>query len=404
MNWFKRVNLRLPSDEKTGLLLIIFMWSVALWGYVNAFVLRAIGIKEIVGYVIPTVIIIWALVSAKCLSKFIRLSDVFFVFICILVYFTHYVLFPANMVRLDEYVLIFIFSSLPFYFVGVSSDINKLWDWFYLISLFVIAMQLFESLVFKPSVGQSTFVDGAKESMYVAYKILPYILYVIGDTFVKFNVVGLLAAILGTGFLISCGSRGPVIMVILFSCLYVLFLKTRKGNRFRLITIVSLLVLFLVTNLDVLILELADIFENIGMSTRVLDLFVAGSFGESEGRDFIRERVLNGIRNMGPLGLGIGGDWVLSGSYAHNIVLEFLCSFGCFFGTVLIAALLVLFCRAYKYCCSIKEKCFFFVLVICGFAKLMLSYTYLDEPMFFMLIGYCVGIIRRNRRYYLTSL
>lgn len=101
------------------------------------------------------------------------------------------------------------------------------------------------------------------------------------------------------------------------------------------------LLLFCGDNLIKIIGWLSRLVENLGMSTRIFDLFLEGEIVNSTGRDRLAEKVITAILQEPIWGYGIMGDWVITGNiYVHNIFLEMWCQFGLILGTIILAVVI----------------------------------------------------------------
>lgn len=135
-----------------------------------------------------------------------------------------------------------------------------------------------------------------------------------------------------------------------------------------------------------------------GASVRVFEKSQTDGFFSSEGRLDIFYVVLPAIANN-PFGLGIAGDRLLGVIYSHNIILEFLISYGWIFGTLLIVAIFAIFFVGLKKAQTTEQRVFVMLLFCSGILKLMVSGTYLNEYYLFFMIGYCISMIRAKRAY-----
>jgi O-antigen ligase len=133
------------------------------------------------------------------------------------------------------------------------------------------------------------------------------------------------------------------------------------------------------------------------MSSRIFDIIVnQGLIQYTSGRDEIVSILINAIRESGFLGYGIGGSWQFVNTYPHNLVIDLWISFGLFFGSLLFIVIIFIQLRGLKACKTLEDKGFLMLLFFCGFFKLFMSYTYIDEPMLYMLLGFAVGLKRRK--------
>jgi hypothetical protein len=166
-----------------------------------------------------------------------------------------------------------------------------------------------------------------------------------------------------------------------------------------LVVVIVATILLFILQFDYFLSLIKGATESLGMSTRFFDLLSVNELFVSYGREWRAEAVLSGIKENWFLGYGLAGDRILIGDYVHNIVLEFWASFGVIFGTTLFVILLYILVRGMRTGKNQDEKVFILILICCGFLKLFISGTYLDEANFFLLIGLCVFEIRQHRHF-----
>ena len=150
---------------------------------------------------------------------------------------------------------------------------------------------------------------------------------------------------------------------------------------------------------------MAGVTSSLGMSDRIFTLAMEGTFTQGENSSDERWMILNAIKNelsqndfSSLWGHGFTGFWDKLGGYPHNVIYEILLTFGLVFGSIIIIYLLSLFIRAYAKNQNASVRGLFLVLLICGFIKLLMSNTFLSEPFFFMLIGYCINVCSFKNR------
>lgn len=131
--------------------------------------------------------------------------------------------------------------------------------------------------------------------------------------------------------------------------------------------------------------------DELGGFSRTLYLISEGDFFVSKGRDNISV-ILKDAIYYNPLGYGLLGDrYVLAQhgntGYAHNIVLEFLCDFGWFFGVILLISLFIMVVRVFLR--QKKTPLFYCFLAMfpAGFVMLFMSGSFLEEFVFWAFLG-----------------
>lgn len=192
---------------------------------------------------------------------------------------------------------------------------------------------------------------------------------------------------------LAFGSRGAAVCFIV----YIIFALFQEKGKTRVFVIVGCFLLLLAFPYFV------EYLEHLGLYSRTVNLMMSGGFTESEGREFIYGKALAELNNNLITGLGLYGDRASFGTYCHNIVLEILVNFGIIIGTLILFVsifiiLKVLFIsKGDVYNVAV-------VLVFYGILPHMFSGSYLQEPNFALLMGYCAWVISSNKaNHYLAT-
>lgn len=333
------------------------------------------------------------LLSVSYFFERLRLSDIFLYFAVAAGYQLgiQYAAYTEVATVLSEERRDFILFILTLFLVGAAYRSEKVIDYLHVLSVYAIFADLASLIIF----GTDT-LQISDDNMGMAYKLLPHVALTAGYFFEKYKKIDLIAMIIGFVLLISYGTRGPVVAIIVFAFAYFVFVKQTKNKIVAYLAIILfLLVVFLF--MDEIIDFLREIVSSMGMSTRILDSFKEGEIADPNGRDNINKTLLSVIKEN-PWGLGVAADREFTTAYAHNIILELWVSFGVLGGSLIFGILIALYISALSKCESSKEKTFIIALLCTNsFFKLFLSSSYLLEPNFFLLIGLCVGIIRRAK-------
>ena len=382
--------------EGATVLLISMVWASQLVVYLQAVFLRIPILDSIADFIVPFLYVVVLFLSLPNLLKNFKVIDFVFYFSCVGIYLLNFIFYPRNIEVLDFYWVRFLILSLPLYFIGIAIDINKMFKIFFILSIVCVLWQCFVSLIYKPATIGSMVENEINEQMYTSYNILPHVLFVIWGTLRKFNIWGLIASVLGAFLIFSYGTRGPMLCMLLFIIAYLILFKQYKHrflSWFLIIGVTAVLIYYL----EVIVLFMQELTVNIGMSSRIFDIIVnQGLIQYTSGRDEIVSILINAIRESGFLGYGIGGSWQFVNTYPHNLVIDLWISFGLFFGSLLFIVIIFIQLRGLKACKTLEDKGFLMLLFFCGFFKLFMSYTYIDEPMLYMLLGFAVGLKRRK--------
>lgn len=186
---------------------------------------------------------------------------------------------------------------------------------------------------------------------------------------------------------LAIGSRGAAAYYLAF----VVFDMFQSKSKWRWVP------LFMGIVIMVLLPYLPTFFESIGLHSRTLSMLYGGSIDYDSGRGDIAAKCWDILMNESPfLGLGIFGDYVVIGNYCHNIFLEIMVDFGLIAGAALILFLISKLIRVYSH--SIPEYRNKIMQYFCALIlPFMTSGSYLISSDFWIFIGLCILIERRNR-------
>ena len=155
----------------------------------------------------------------------------------------------------------------------------------------------------------------------------------------------LLFAIIASCFVFMYGSRGPLICLIIFTLLMVLFFSSSIKNRAILLPCLLFLLIFLVSFGESSLYMIASWIQNAGIESRTITSFLDNQVFDDSGRSQIYTLAEQAIL-ANPYGYGAFGDRPIIGpyynwGYSHNIILEMLITFGVLFGTVFLILIVV---------------------------------------------------------------
>ena len=151
----------------------------------------------------------------------------------------------------------------------------------------------------------------------------------------------------------------------------------------------------------------------VGFSTHLIDALSTNSIMQDKNREFLIENFIRSIKES-PFGYGVMGDRYLSKSiygikpmYPHNIFLEIMVNFGYVIGGLLC---IVLVFTIVKWLMSKeqKKKKYIIVFVAASFVKLLVSGSYWNDQMFFMMLGFLFALrteknVRIHRKSYMED-
>jgi len=374
--------LKLTSENFFYILLGLIWANNTFVNYVRYIMIITPVISDIRLFIENFVLLIVLIPSLVYISKHIDLRVIPVYLIIIMVYLTNFFVFPENQEALKDNLVPFLFKALPLIFVGMSIDLKKHYKLLYYISLFSIIVEFIRVLT------DPVNMEGG--DMHSSYLLLPHVSMVIVTTFSKKNILNIVTSILGIFTIIAYGTRGPILCILLLVVVYIIVFK--KFNKHKLlffsIIVLSILIGFL---FEQIIDIISDLVQKLGMSTRILDMFLSGDIAESSGRENLQAQLLTAI-SQNLYGYGIAGDRAIVGTYAHNILIEFWVSYGVIIGSVLLLIIgffivRTLFIRGKN---PIFEDGFILALICSCFIKLFMSGSYLTEPFLFLCIGLCI--------------
>lgn len=388
------------TPETYTLVFLCMLWGNKLMSIITAVCLRLPGLNMVARGVVPFILFIVFLLASKDFIRRIKSSDAIFYFVCASVFLMTYAFFPENSDYLSDSISLFMISALPFVFVGRAIDIEKLAKPFYIISLLCIIFESVNVLIFEA--GERAMGD-YQYDMYSAYSLLPHVLMVLWHFMRKINIIDLAAVLLGLFLLMGYGTRGAIMSVAFFVGFYLLFgIEGRKKWWYYLFVVSAVFVA--IYSLSYLLEMLGVGIQQAGLSSRILNAYEQDMLNDDSGRGYIHEQIFKTLSTSPILGLGICGDRaVAGGTYSHNIIYEFLASFGYLLGPILLVALVILIFKAFRNCGSSEEKGFL-ILLFGEVSHLLVSDTFLHDSYFFLLIGFSAKLIydgnvgRENRR------
>lgn len=300
----------------------------------------------------------------------------------------------------------FLLTALPLIVVGINFDGNRkiigkcpLIHVIYIASLINLTGFILYILYF---LGSREIENSA---MTWSYSILPSMLCIVFFAIRKRKILAIIFSIAGGVLLLFLGTRGTIVCLLVFIGVQFLYLLKKKGSRIiALLIIVSLILFIQFGDYLTIVRVLREYANRIGLSTRVFDVFLNQEFLVSSGRDEIIGVAISAIKNRPVLGYGLFGDRYLlnarsyeAGTYAHNLIIELWVQLGVIIGSLLFLLLVILIIRAtFRVANSPNGQFFLWIFICAGFVKLFISGSYLLEPFFFLLIGFCVNTIRNK--------
>ena len=202
--------------------LLTFLWIQSLYLYIRAFSSIIVGVN-LSYFLVPAIIVILTLSSIRYFKSYIYKQDVLFFIFLIAFYYASYLLHPENAQNLEAYEEEFIYHSLPFFLAGLIFSLDDaIEDYIYIASMFGVLFLGFYFLVYVQGASYSGDSSIGEDMMGPSYAVLPYTVFLLRRLFSQFNIYTLLIVVLGVFLILSFGTRGPLVCVLVFVAGYLL--------------------------------------------------------------------------------------------------------------------------------------------------------------------------------------
>lgn len=330
--------------------------------------------------------------------RWVRIEDFFIILFFTLAILITCIIYPNNAPFIFERLDI-ILQSVPFFILGLCMSINQysldvLSKW---CCLGVIVSAVYR-LIFQD------FSEAATRgyNMDAAYVLLLNTLIVIDFAIRTKRIVPILCSVVAIFYTLSMGTRGPIVIILSFILVKIYtqsFNSIKQSRKILNITAVTIiLLLFFSTNLfPKTLIFLQGILDGLGFSTRILDFAISNEMiSATSGRDDIVADLLNRLQYSPLLGYGVYGEWPLGYYSAHNIYIEICYHFGYPIGILLILLYIICVIKAYRKTDSISQS-WILILSCFVFIRGFFGGSYLSFGVF-LLLGYCLQIIRKKHR------
>lgn len=395
------VTINKSFKAQSDYLLCIFFCFTPIIRRVTSFISLFLGIKEYVEMLNIVVISIVVLISLRLLINRLSIKDILRYLAMIGLYFLCTVVYTDNYL-IGEGAFAFLVLTFPAIFLGRMIEVDeKTFDRLLVVSN--IAIFLNTIIYFTIYKGNTTY---SEENMGFAYVMLPLVLFSTYSMLKHRTLMRILCGIAGALLVIMQGSRGPIFILVLF---YVWFFVSQSSLSSKMI--ISVLgafgvILFYFTDIFYTFIKLlSNLFQKMHVNTRIFELLLAKNISDSNGRDYIQNKIIEGIQakpygGYGPFGdvyLLRGDTYFQDGIYAHNLILEFICHYGIIIGIFLLALIFLTVVQAYRKVEAGAPKVFLVILVLLTVVKFFFSSSYLQETAFYLLLGYCINMLRGKK-------
>lgn len=242
--------------------------------------------------------------------------------------------------------------------------------------------------------------------------LLPALVYMVEIVFFEgrffLNIIGCIIPLLLAIHSDTSGALASLFLTFLLSFI----MKYKKYHVYTVLLIISSLELIrqIINNASLISIALARQLSTFNINVNLLYEIGYNGITTDRFRDSIYDYCISYIHNHVFWGSGIGNDRVLissntlvfeqdlMGNYPHNIFLELLMQYGLIIGGIII---LYVIYKIFSFLYVEKDKysiMIFNILMGMGFFPLLYSSSYIENPLFFLLMGYTLNRVALYRR------
>lgn len=400
---FKLRSFNSPQDRRITFMLAALLLVPSLNFYANYYVQYVFGQQSIsvVSYLVLALIGIFSykylFTSSSKLLIIVTLAALFGAVLSYLLYPSiRLTLLLPDFNPIESGMLMLGFYCVPALLLGYN---NKNWTFirlaFYYLAFFVIPSSLYFYNAYYIGISLIDRVD----YMTYSYNVLPYTCACLYEGFTNKKKMGILVGLVGVIEIFAVGARGALACALLFA-----LLVTFTNSSLKLKFFSACVALTIYLNLTKVLLWFSNLFDSFHVYSRTLSLMLNNEFDTSNSREMIRNALLEKVLDC-PMGYGLFGDRYIasvsasnsltSSTYAHNLAVEFICDFGLIGGPLLLMWYLWRISKSMSI--RIEDRSIHFavlLLVVCGFANLFMSGSYLASIMFWTLTGLLIRLRR----------
>lgn len=364
------------------------------------------GLGSYTDIIMPSLLVIGMLLSLRYFVSCISMKDLLFYLLFAIILVLSPLFYPLSESFVHANFTIFIFQVVPYFFFGLSLRYSRNYDIFWFVARMGLLVQLFWQFCLLIGLADIQRADDGSlgEQMGIAYGFLFSLFLEIIYSIEEKKKIDIILSIIGSIMLFLMGARGPIIIYMFFVAGYLIVIYDFKKNNLSKKIFVGIITAFIISVSNSLLRLLLLIAISLGFSTRVFDSIMDNEMFDIEKSSY-RDDFYYGIWSKiidDPtyMGYGFGSDRLFTpnGIYTHNFELEILCQFGLVGGGLILLCLLILFLKCFFRLKGTKEVSFWFALLCCGWGALQLSHSYISYPLFFVLLGYCVSVLRNSTK------
>ncbi len=377
-------------------LLIFLMWGNMLLPYMRGIV----GMLPVLGeYQIETeFVLVSCLVMAALPAMLNRLAAIDWLFLtgCLGVYVLNLGVFTDNYDILVEKMYPTLCLVIPFFFFGRTLSVQDFLKPMIRISVICILLDTLYFLIYMRNPEQMAQRIAGEYYMYQAYRLLPHVLLLGWRGMKEPNIWQLLLSVLGIFLILAYGSRGPLACVGVF---YIIcfFAFTRFKHSFWFKSAIIALCGIGAIFMQSILLFIKETLSELDMSTRIVERMLAGGLTHDTGRGFIKLRLYEYLNQSDNFwGYGLFGSRRFGIVYPHDYVLDFFFSYGYLVGGLLLFLTSYIILKAIVVARTNMEREFIILLTCMTVLKYQVSSSYIEEGMYFALLGYCVTRLINN--------
>ena len=259
-----------------------------------------------------------------------------------LTFFFTYLFFPKNFIFIEPTILRTLISCFFTFFL-----VSKLTSFVYLHkyltrgSLLITFCGIVYAMIIS-SVGHTTTSEWSSYSMTMSNVMLLSVIWQLNGFFERKKIVLLVAAILGAAIIFIYGSRNPLLAIVAFVSIKIIFNSggNRKSASLAIRVFFLTIVLVFIAYFKIIISFIANTLDDFGLGSRTIYYFLNSDTEDiTTGRSDIHGSLWNLVFNN-PLGLGIAGDEANIGEQAHSLYLSIFITYGLFVGIIVLLYLL----------------------------------------------------------------
>lgn len=289
----------------------------------------------------PALFLTLIIICCKRLTNNIRFADIGFLYLFYILLLLSAFFYDENVEYILENLSDIVFVFVPLFFLGLSIDTiddEQLTTFQVLAYISIVIAWLYN--IYYYSTGRSLGTD----EMGLSYIIVPHVMISIWLMFKQMSWYSIAFSVLGVLYVLALGTRGPLLIVLVFSAF--LFLHKAENNRKLkvLVFIVSFAIAIILLSDDLfnsILWKVRDILVSLGYSTRITDAILMKDTylepSESIGaRQLIYEKLRNLLSEHPYIGYGLYGEYPYISWSAHNMYLQTCFEFGYPLGVILI--------------------------------------------------------------------